>query len=75
MAVREQSPDISRLLVKQSGMYLLAVSLAAALLAERRVLARRGWAGEIVGILSSLSATSGVSATPYSGTNSELAPS
>ena len=31
-------------------MYLLAVSLAAALLAERRVLARRGWAGETVGI-------------------------
>ena len=55
-------------------MYLLAVSLAAALLAERRVLAHRGWAGEIVGILSSLSATSGVSVTPYSGTNSELAP-
>ena len=27
-------------------MYLLAASLAAALPAERRVLARRGWAGE-----------------------------
>jgi hypothetical protein len=31
-------------------MYLLAGSLAAAVLAERRVLARRSWAGEIVGI-------------------------
>ena len=29
------------------GMYLLASSLAAVLHAERRVLARRGWAGEI----------------------------
>jgi hypothetical protein len=28
------------------GLYLLASSLAAALPAERRVLARRGWAGE-----------------------------
>jgi hypothetical protein len=51
MAAREQSPAISRLLGQaELGMYLLAVSLAAALLAERRVLARRGWAGEIVGI-------------------------
>ena len=52
MAAREQSPAISRLLgqAEELGMYLLAVSLAAALLAERRVLARRGWAGEIVGI-------------------------
>ena len=32
------------------GMYLLASSLAAALPAERRVLARRGWAGEKSGL-------------------------
>ena len=32
------------------GLYLLASSLAAALLAERRVLARRGWAGETSGL-------------------------
>lgn len=51
MAAREQRQDISRLLGQAKLiMYFLAVSLAAALLAERRVLARRGWAGEIVGI-------------------------
>ena len=32
------------------GTYLLASSLAAALPAERRVLARRGWAGEMSGL-------------------------
>jgi hypothetical protein len=31
-------------------MYLLASSLAAALFAERRVLARRGWVGEKAGL-------------------------
>jgi hypothetical protein len=33
------------------GMYLLAFSLAAAVSAERRILARRGWAGEKVDFL------------------------
>jgi hypothetical protein len=36
------------------GGYLLGSSLAAALPAERRVLARRGWAGEKVAFLSIL---------------------
>jgi hypothetical protein len=46
MAVREQSSDISRLLGQaELGMYLLAGSLAAAVLAERRVLARPGLGG------------------------------
>jgi len=42
-------------------MYLLAFSLAAALPAERRVLARRGWAGENDGLFEHLDVSLGVS--------------
>jgi hypothetical protein len=41
------------------GVYLPGSSLAAALPAERRVLARRGWAGETSGLLNSLLALAG----------------
>src|SRR6059036_1088021 len=41
-----QDPFTRRTAHTKCGLYLLASSLAAALPAERRVLARRGWAGE-----------------------------
>ena len=45
-----QDPFKGRTAHTKCGTYLLASSLAAALLAERRVSARRGWAGEKSGL-------------------------
>ena len=49
-----QDPFNGRTAHTKCGMYLLASSLAATLPAERRVLARRGWAGENRGLFEHL---------------------
>ncbi len=45
-----QDPLKGRAARTKCGMYLLASSLAAVLIGTRRVLARRGWAGEKAGL-------------------------
>jgi hypothetical protein len=47
---RSPRPMQGRTAHTKCGMYLLASSLAAALLGQRRVSARRGWAGEKDGL-------------------------